>query len=211
MFFSCGEDRPWLLSFHHRNSNEKEFTISKIRNHRLSKIEKEVTKCELLCERCHRELHNQNKITPHLQSKKILLDLKLVSGCEICGYNDYIGALDFHHEKEKEFEISKIKISESSCDEVKEKMIKEIDKCIILCRNCHTNLHFNKEKFLKYENDIRNWQYQEHKEKLNPDDVMKLYYQGIKPLEISKRLNRNKSVIYGIIKRKCLQSESNRY
>lgn len=208
--FLCGESRPWLLSFHHKNKNEKEFTINKIRNHRLTSIKKEVLKCELLCERCHRELHNQNKETVHTKSKKILLDIKSVSGCEICGYNKCFGALDFHHEKDKNFEISRIKIGESSGNEIKEKMIKESSKCIILCRNCHSDLHFDKEKFIKYENEIKNWHYQEHKKPLNPNEVIKLFNEGIKPIEIAKQLDRNKSVIYGIIK-KCLQSDSNRY
>jgi len=31
--------------------------------------------------------------------------------CDICGYDKYVGALEFHHEnqKEKDFEISKLK------------------------------------------------------------------------------------------------------
>ncbi len=68
--------------------------------------------------------------------------------CEICGYDKSIGSLEFHHidSSEKDFQISKVK-SHSFSDTVK----KELDKCMLLCRNCHGEIHFNPHK-----NFIRN-------------------------------------------------------
>jgi hypothetical protein len=58
--------------------------------------------------------------------------------CVVCGYNKYIGALDFHHRdpSQKEFNFGEKKNLMT-----KEKALKELDKCILLCRNCHAELH----------------------------------------------------------------------
>lgn len=62
--------------------------------------------------------------------------------CEICGYNKCEGALQFHHlnPKEKEFTISHINLNE---DEFSfENLLKEVDKCQLLCANCHAEQHY---------------------------------------------------------------------
>ena len=58
--------------------------------------------------------------------------------CMICGYSRYSGALDFHHidEKDKKFGISTNGITRSW-----EKTKKELDKCVLICSNCHRELH----------------------------------------------------------------------
>lgn len=57
--------------------------------------------------------------------------------CEKCGYNKCNRALEFHHldPKEKDFTISKYSVL--SWDKIK----KELDKCILICSNCHRELH----------------------------------------------------------------------
>jgi len=197
----CNENRPWLLVFHHKNPNEKEFEISRFIDARWDKIQKEIIKCDLLCDRCHRELHNQNKNSIDNQSKKMLLEIKSIFGCEECGYNNYIGALDFHHIKNKLFDVGNFRLCENSCIDVKEKIEKEIDKCQVLCSNCHRNLHFDKEKFAKYKDEIYNRHYKEFKKPLNKELVINLYNSGMMQIDIAKKYERNKSVICGIIKR----------
>ena len=56
--------------------------------------------------------------------------------CEICGYNKCIDALELHHlnPNEKEFGIAGETRS-------LEKLKIEADKCILLCANCHRELH----------------------------------------------------------------------
>ena len=58
--------------------------------------------------------------------------------CEICGYNKCIKALEFHHidNGKKDFGISE-KGYTRSWDSVK----KELEKCILLCANCHREVH----------------------------------------------------------------------
>jgi DNA replicative helicase MCM subunit Mcm2 (Cdc46/Mcm family) len=70
-----------------------------------------------------------------LNIKKELVDLKGGS-CEICGYNKSLRALEFHHinPKDKDFNLSgMVRLTE----EIK----KELKKCMLVCSNCHAELH----------------------------------------------------------------------
>lgn len=55
--------------------------------------------------------------------------------CCICGYDKVNSALDFHHVGPKEFGIAKRK------DISLEKLKKEVDKTILVCKNCHQEIH----------------------------------------------------------------------
>ena len=76
-----------------------------------------------------------------LRRKKVKEELVEYKGgkCEICGYNKCIAALEFHHidSNEKDFAISSKGITISI-----EKMKKEVDKCMLLCSNCHKEVHY---------------------------------------------------------------------
>ena len=67
--------------------------------------------------------------------RKWVNNYKLSRGCVTCGYNKCAEALDFHHEGDKEFDIS------TNIWRKKEILKKEMDKCKVLCRNCHAELH----------------------------------------------------------------------
>lgn len=58
--------------------------------------------------------------------------------CCICGYNKCKSALEFHHldPKQKDFGIS-AKGYTRSWEKIKE----ELDKCIMVCANCHREIH----------------------------------------------------------------------
>ncbi len=69
--------------------------------------------------------------------KKLLIEYK-GGRCERCGYNkDCPTAYDFHHKnpKEKEFGLGKSNLS-------LEAQKKEVDKCVLLCSNCHREVHY---------------------------------------------------------------------
>lgn len=66
---------------------------------------------------------------------------KLSKGCAICGYNKFASALCFHHQNgNKDFCVASIKTCKW------EKIEKEINKCIILCLNCHAEVHEKSKK-----------------------------------------------------------------
>ena len=69
--------------------------------------------------------------------KKDLVDYK-GGKCEKCGYNKCVSALDFHHKdpNEKDFGLSSNGNTQSW-----KKLTQEADKCLLLCSNCHRELH----------------------------------------------------------------------
>ena len=73
------------------------------------------------------------------EMKKYLVEYK-GGKCEICGYNKCIDALEFHHlnPKEKEFSIADFCASNHSNYE---KAKQEVEKCQLLCANCHREVH----------------------------------------------------------------------
>ena len=88
-------------------------------------------------------LNNKNKYT---ESRKLnrekhkiwLADYKKTLSCETCGEN-HPACLDFHHidPSLKEDSINRIKQRYSL-----EYLKKEIEKCKVLCSNCHRKLHW---------------------------------------------------------------------
>lgn len=61
--------------------------------------------------------------------------------CESCGYNKCEGALQFHHKnpKEKDFTIANINFGGQFNLET---LLREVDKCELLCANCHAEKHY---------------------------------------------------------------------
>ncbi len=57
----CGEQQPEVLMFHHREPNEKSFTISEVKTRPLDEVKAEIAKCDLLCANCHMSLHYWEK------------------------------------------------------------------------------------------------------------------------------------------------------
>lgn len=66
--------------------------------------------------------------------------------CVICSYDDYDGALDFHHlnPDEKDFTIAEGK--NRSFDNIKS----ELDKCVLLCCRCHREVEFRNTDLSSY-------------------------------------------------------------
>ena len=74
-----------------------------------------------------------------IENKRISNKLK-INGCAICGYNKCNIALDFHHSnpKDKKFNIIFGKASSFS----NENLTDELNKCILLCKNCHSEIEY---------------------------------------------------------------------
>ena len=79
-----------------------------------------------------------NRITYEKQVIRKAECVKYKGGkCIVCGYDKYFGALVFHHlnPAEKEFSIGQLKSYKI------ETLKKELDKCALLCSNCHSEVH----------------------------------------------------------------------
>ena len=64
---------------------------------------------------------------------------KLSKGCNICGYKKSAYSLVFHH-REPNKKVLSISRCVSRCWS-KKQILEEIEKCTILCRNCHGELN----------------------------------------------------------------------
>lgn len=62
--------------------------------------------------------------------------------CSKCDYDKCLDALEFHHldPNEKEFHLGTHRTHNLT------KLRKELDKCILVCRNCHTEIHYEMKK-----------------------------------------------------------------
>ena len=84
-----------------------------------------------------------------IKNKKRALKHKLIEykggKCQKCGYNKCEGALQFHHRnpEEKEFSLSQINLNDTEI--TLNKIIQEIDKCDLLCANCHAEEHYSED------------------------------------------------------------------
>ncbi|AGR89469.1 HNH endonuclease [Pseudomonas phage PAK_P4] len=95
------------------------------------------------CKKCF----NNRMMKRYEQRAKVIVDMKGGS-CYLCGYDKCVAALEFHHmdPSQKDFEISKRW-------SMKDERIKaEIDKCVLLCSNCHAEVHYNEAR-----GKIYNW------------------------------------------------------
>ena len=97
------------------------------------------------CQKKYRKEHYLNNKEKYIKKAKTyretftewIVDYKKNLKCEICDEDRY-WVLDFHHKdpKEKDTEIS---VLIKNCN--KKKLLDEISKCMIVCSNCHRDLH----------------------------------------------------------------------
>jgi uncharacterized CHY-type Zn-finger protein len=74
--------------------------------------------------------------------------------CQLCGYDKCMGALDFHHLDPAKKKINLgLAIIQWSWEKVKP----ELDKCILLCANCHRELHYKSVPNHNLINLVRPW------------------------------------------------------
>lgn len=81
--------------------------------------------------------------TEHVKTWRKRTKIRMVEAmggeCVICGYKKSISALEFHHVNpdEKEFSFGNARANIKSWD----KLVKELKKCVMVCSNCHKELH----------------------------------------------------------------------
>jgi hypothetical protein len=126
----CGEIKP--LKDFHKNPTKKDGVQS-------------------MCKDCRKEYHRDHylkntnvykaKANNHRKrNRDYIRNFKKTQKCAECGENRWY-VLDFHHFEDKKFNVSEMIVKASSLEKIK----KEIEKCIILCANCHRELHYLEE------------------------------------------------------------------
>ncbi len=104
---------------------------------KVEKYNRQYYKEHLMEKKRYRKRKNELTRLRHKKLKEWFSNYKLSKGCSVCSYNKCAAALDFHHTSNKNFGISRLICQSRSPKYIK----KEIDKCIILCANCHRELH----------------------------------------------------------------------
>jgi len=84
------------------------------------------------CKSCHNKKTHANQKS----NKQWAVDYK-GGKCEECGYDKSLNALQFHHKVYTEKDVNYSTMSSWG----KDKMTVELDKCQLLCANCHAEKH----------------------------------------------------------------------
>jgi transposase len=81
------------------------------------------------CGRC-----NVESVSARRRVVKALLVAEAGGRCALCGFDEYVGALHFHHldPSQKRFSVSRHGVTRSI-----ERAREEARKCVLLCANCH--------------------------------------------------------------------------
>lgn len=87
---------------------------------------------------CGAKCKNKAAVTAYRRKIKIRAVDYMGGKCSECDYNRCVEALQFHHldPTQKDFGISEIGTNRSW-----ETIKTELDKCVCLCGNCHTEVH----------------------------------------------------------------------
>jgi hypothetical protein len=112
------------------------------------------------CRSCQSKYHRQHYLknkekyikqakTQRRKSTDILREIK--KKCSICDEN-HPATLDFHHIDPSVKEIDLARAANNGWS--KNRLLKEIKKCIIVCRNCHAKIHWERHRNKKVNNRI---------------------------------------------------------
>ena len=58
----CGENRPWVLDFHHIKPKRMSIPEMARTNCTIEELQHEIEKCIIVCANCHRDIHHQLNI-----------------------------------------------------------------------------------------------------------------------------------------------------
>lgn len=198
---NCNKDDIFTFHVHHKDPDLKEFKISEIKNHNWKIILKEIEKCQLLCGNCHAELHYKGGRSGTLKTHFLKNNKKDIC-CARCRYKgENIQSLVFHHNEIKKFNIADF--FARKCTGLKfGDFLEEIEKCSILCVNCHIKEHIDLEKFNNVRSEIiKRVECPRICDRIDVEGVKKLMDENKGVCEISKIMKRNKSSIFYVMER----------
>lgn len=132
-----------VFEFHHRDPSTKSFALSEFRG-ALEYLQREAEKCDLLCANCHRIRHaalesaSRDPVVAHRRRRKLSAVTYMGSTCYACDRDGPPALFEFHHwnADEKDFAISDAGVPRRWT-----KIVAELEKCVMLCANCHREVH----------------------------------------------------------------------
>jgi hypothetical protein len=157
----CGENNFEVLEFDHRDPSQKVKEVPLFTN--IEDMKKEIDKCDLRCVRCHAIKTHENNYLKRTgmnynkqyrdRNREYMEKIKIkIGGCEICKWFDInnLSALQFDHldRENKITEVSKLIGNPTSLKKLQD----EIDKCRLLCANCHKLHTVEQRGYYKYKN-----------------------------------------------------------
>lgn len=145
----CNHKFPYYcMDFDHIDSSTKISSIKELKGTTLSKVNKEIKKCEVVCVNCHRlrTIRRIEKIgvdffsdRPGKRHRSLIVKEKS-KPCIDCNHKFHPAVMDFDHTRgEKIDTISKL-INRFG----KEKLLIEIAKCDVVCACCHRKRTFSR-------------------------------------------------------------------
>ena len=109
------------------------------------KHKKEFQEYNKLYQRTHKvDLHNAKvKYSRKIRKEwETFFKRHRLNKCSLCGYDKDFSAIDFHHIKDKKFGISYFITRHRPTKKHIKSLSKEVNKCVILCANCHRIMHY---------------------------------------------------------------------
>lgn len=139
----CGTDDAVCLDFHHPPDVDKKMAVNEMvtYGYAIETIEAEMEKCIILCGNCHAKRHGTAYDSEDAETKEDRLRAwthryKRQRGCRECGEQDP-RSLQFHHPDEKEGGVGALIADSAPVTDVRV----AVDRCVVLCVNCHRREH----------------------------------------------------------------------
>ncbi|MGH2451550.1 MAG: hypothetical protein ACRDGE_09825 [Candidatus Limnocylindria bacterium] len=132
------------LDFHHRDASTKDFALGTFGG-AWKRVLAEAEKCDLLCASCHRIRHaiedeaaKGGPVVTYRRRIKVRAVAYMGGACFGCDRTALPAIFEFHHwdPHEKEFGITQDGVPRRW-----EKIVAELQKCVMLCANCHREVH----------------------------------------------------------------------
>lgn len=144
----CGCSDPAVLDFHHPDPGNKRMAVGEMitYGYGIEQLESEIAKCDVLCANCHSEEHGDELTDDDVNGSSLRTWLRgykqATDGCRRCPEDDP-HCLVFHHsEGDKRDTVANMVSDEYPKSDIRA----EIDKCVLLCANCHRRVHFEPPK-----------------------------------------------------------------
>ncbi|WP_227738919.1 hypothetical protein [Halorientalis pallida] len=162
----CSETDAVCLDFHHREGVQKRASVSQMVTvgYALDSLKAEIETCDIVCGNCHRKAHSGSEsdvgrpatveepfgvaeTAPPDRTGRPSRErhrdwarrYKRSRTCTECGESDPC-CLEFHHPDSAAKDRAVSQLSTDGCTD--EELLAAIEKCVVLCRNCHRRVHY---------------------------------------------------------------------